>query len=131
LVVGSQTGKRINGQQIKTDAQTKADASSSQSAQGAPSSMTMELPTTAYNYTVERKDKLIYFTALLNGDADNFFGPVITKTPAKQDVTLSNIDQTTSGPATLEVSVQGVTMQAHKVRVVINGFEAGVFDFNN
>jgi hypothetical protein len=129
LIVGSQPGKRIDGQQSKSSSNT--DVSSSQSTQGSSTSMTMELPTSAYSYTVERRDKIVYFNALLNGEADNFFGPVISKTAAKQDVTLNSIDTLTSGPATLDVALQGVTTQAHKVRVVINGIEVGVIDFNN
>src|SRR5205085_6256188 len=131
LVAGSTPGLRVNGQQSKSSSTTSNDTSSEGAQQDAPTNMTMEAPTDAYSYTVERKDKLIYFTALLNGEADNFFGPVISKTAAKQDVTLSDINLNTSGPATLEVAVQGVTMQTHKVRVTVNGFEAGSLEFSN
>lgn len=132
LVVGSQPGRRINGQQSSKSASSmEGDVSISQSIQEASPKTTTESSTAAYSYTVERKDKIVYFNALLNGEADNFFGPVISKTPAKQDMTLSNIDSSTSGPATLDLALQGVTVQAHKVRVVINGFEVGVVDFNN
>jgi autotransporter-associated beta strand protein len=131
LVVGSEPGKRINGQQSKSASSMQWDESSMQSAQDTPAKTTMELPSEGFSYTVERKDRIIYFTALLNGEADNFFGPVVNKTPAKQDVTLSNIDSNTSVPATLEVSLQGVTMQAHKVKVIVNGYEVGMVDFAN
>jgi hypothetical protein len=131
LIVGSLPGKRINGQQNKSTSSLGGEASMSVSSQDDSPKLTMEPSTAAYSYTVERRDKIVYFNALLNGEADNFFGPVISKTPAKQDMTLSNIDASTSSDATLDLALQGVTMQAHKVRVVLNGFEVGVLDFNN
>jgi hypothetical protein len=82
-----------------------------------------------FAFTLERKERTVYFSALLNGDEDNFFGPVITATPVKQAFSLSGIDATTSGPAVLEVSLQGGTVQAHQVRVMFNGAEVGVMSF--
>jgi hypothetical protein len=82
-----------------------------------------------FDFTLERKERTVYFSALLNGDEDNFFGPVITATPVKQVFNLNGIDATSSGPATLEVSLQGGTVQAHQVRVAFNGSELGVMSF--
>ena len=128
LVVGSQPGKRINGPVGKV---TSASIESQTPGAGNDGDkMTLESPTTSYAYTLERKDRTIYFAALLNGDADNFFGSVVTSTPADQSLALSNIDQLTSGPATLELSLQGATQQAHKVRVLFNGTEVGVLSFD-
>jgi Peptidase family C25/Lamin Tail Domain len=84
-----------------------------------------------FAYTVERKDRSVYFSALLNGEGDNFFGPVITATPVKQSMSLRGIDTSSSNPATLEVSVQGGTVQSHQVRVEFNGTEVGVLSFTN
>lgn len=129
LIVGSQPGKRIDSRQGRGS--VEREVTSSLSAQRPSPKPPAEPSANAYLYTVERRDKIVYFNALLNGEADNFFGPVISKTAAKQDVTLSGIDETSLDPATLDVALQGVTAQAHKVRVVINGFESGVIDFSN
>src|ERR1044071_4845969 len=32
----------------------------------------------SFPYTVERKDRTLYFSGLKNGDTENFFGPVVT-----------------------------------------------------
>jgi hypothetical protein len=83
-----------------------------------------------FAYTWERKDRVFYFAALLNGEADNFFGPLILKTPVKQDLELTNIDPSATGPATLEVALQGLTVQPHEVRVMLNGADVGLMSFN-
>jgi hypothetical protein len=38
----------------------------------------------SFPYTVERRDRTIYFSSLLNGERENFFGPVITSVPLDQ-----------------------------------------------
>lgn len=123
LVAGSQPGRRINveGSNSSANAQNLKDEGIS---------MTQELPLTSYGYTVERKDRTIYFASLLNGDAENFFGAVITNTPTVQNLSLSNIDHTVSGPGTLEVALQGGTAKPHQVKVLFNGIEMGVMNFN-
>jgi hypothetical protein len=98
LIVGSQAGLRIK--QLK----------------GAG------FPTTATNFshTVERKDRTIYFSGLLNGDRENFFGAVIAGQPVEQTLTLTHVDPATTQSATLEIALQGVTSLAHRVTVFLN-----------
>jgi hypothetical protein len=83
---------------------------------------------------VERKDKTIYFSALRNGDTENFFGAVIGSQPVDQTLVLRNIDTGATG-AEIEVALQGVTDLPgigadHQVRVVLNGTDVGrlIFD---
>lgn len=83
----------------------------------------------SFAYSLERKERTVYFSALLNGDDDNFFGPVITATPVNQTFNLSGIDKWSPSPAMLEVSLQGGTVQPHQVRVMLNGNEVGVMSF--
>jgi hypothetical protein len=91
-----------------------------------------EPSTEGFNYTWERRDRIFYFAGLLNGDADNFFGPLIMGANAtKQELTINNLDKSVAGPAVLEVALQGLTAQAHQVRVSLNGAEVGVVNFNN
>jgi hypothetical protein len=94
--------------------------------------MKQEPSTVGFNYTWERKDRIFYFAGLLNGDADNFFGPLIMGANATgQELNINNLDKSVSGPATLEVALQGLTAGAHQVRVSLNGAEVGVVNFSD
>lgn len=73
-----------------------------------------------FPFTVERKDRTIYFSALKNGDAENFFGAVVASQPVDQALWIQHLDQTAQAGASLEVSLQGVTKLAHNVRVQLN-----------
>ena len=78
---------------------------------------------------VERKDRTLYFSALRNGEAENFFGPVVSPTQIDQSLTLTNL-ASTSAPAGLDVYLQGVTQGAHQARVTLNGTVLGMVTFN-
>ena len=86
-----------------------------------------------FSYTVERKERSIYFSALLNGEAENFFGRVVSSQPVEQSLPLQHLD-TTSSAAEVEVALQGVTdlggTEDHQVSVSLNGVFIGrmVFD---
>ena len=108
LVAGSEPGLRIN--------QATGKAKSGKSAASFP-------------YTVERKDRTIYFSALRNGEKENFFGAVIARNPVEQTLSLQHIDATAS-EAFLEVSLQGVSTVPHRVEARINGARAGEISFD-
>jgi hypothetical protein len=84
--------------------------------------------------TVERRERSIYFSALLNGEAENFFGSVITTTPVAQSLALSHIDTRARGGAEVEVALQGVTDlpggSDHSVSVMLNGAFIGRLAFD-
>jgi hypothetical protein len=82
-----------------------------------------------FNYTVERRDRTIYFSGLQNGEAENFFGNVISSTPSTQTLTVRNLRQEDAQTATLEVSLQGLTAGEHHVSVIYNGSNLGTLDF--
>jgi hypothetical protein len=84
---------------------------------------------TSYEYTVERKERLIYFSSLLNGDAENFFGRVINNTPHEQTLSVFHLHAGDS-ESRLEVAVQGATLTDHAVKVLVNENEAGVLSFS-
>src|SRR5262249_9430582 len=109
LTVAAQPGKRIT--QLKGDGATS--------------------PSSSFTQTIERRDRNIYFAALLNGERENFFGAVITNQAIDQTLTISHLDSNASLPATLEVSLQGVTMIGHRVNVELNDAAVGVLDFSN
>jgi hypothetical protein len=84
---------------------------------------------TSFPMTVERRDKMIYYSSLQNGDASNLFGPIITTTPVSQVLELRHLDGAASGPAQLEVALQGVSIMDHLVAVKVNGQDVGVMSF--
>ncbi|KAA0256656.1 MAG: hypothetical protein EDX89_00720 [Acidobacteria bacterium] len=89
-------------------------------------------PPASFPYTVERKDRTIYFAALVNnGDASNFFGPVVSPTPLTQTLTLGKLSPSAGGDWPLEVALQGVTTDVnHSVEVRLNGNVAGLVNFD-
>ena len=85
-----------------------------------------------FDYTIQIKERFVYFSALLNGDEENFFGRVISS-PVTQTLNVSNPDLAAAGPATLEFALQGVlntqTGASHSVSVSFNGVPIGSLDF--
>jgi hypothetical protein len=82
-------------------------------------------PATSYLADVERRDRTIYFAALLNGPADNFFGPPITDAPVTQTLEVSAPLVADGLTASLEVSLQGATLDPHDVQVSWAGTALG------
>ena len=107
LVIGTTAGKRI----VKL-------ASPANAATGG-----------SYLAVVERRDRTIYFSGLRNGERENFFGAVIGRDAVDQTLTLTHLDSRSLPAASLEVALQGVTNQAHSVKVEINGNYAGSVQF--
>ncbi len=89
------------------------------------------VPSGSFPMTLERRDRSVHFASLLNGPADNFFGPSIPAGGMNQTLQVTALDQSTpTAGAVLEVGVQGLTLQAHQVRVQLNGVELGTMSFN-
>lgn len=84
---------------------------------------------TNFQYTVERKDRSVYFSSLLNGDEENWFGQVIATNPASQTINTPNPDLSAAGPARLEVRLQGVSQNSHQVSVKFNETLVGNINF--
>lgn len=80
--------------------------------------------------TVERKDRTIYFSGLVNGeDNENWFGAFVTNSgETTQTVNAVNVDQ--SGRAHLSVKLQGVAAAEHYVAVRFNDLDLGTVEFN-
>jgi peptidase C25-like protein len=79
--------------------------------------------------TVERADKSVYFSALTNGDKENFFGAVVSSTPADQSLNLASVEHAQSKQASVEVTLQGVTFGRHQTKITLNGVELGSAEF--
>ncbi|HJQ25057.1 MAG TPA: C25 family cysteine peptidase [Blastocatellia bacterium] len=108
LVVGSEAGARVKT--VKGKGRKAIDASL---------------------FTAERKDRTIYFSALRNGEKENFFGDVVSKSPIEQSLNLAHVDNSSPAEATLEVTLQGVTELPHRVQVEFNGRRLGEMTFAN
>ncbi len=81
-------------------------------------------------YTVERKDRLIYFVPVLNGDQENYFGQVLGFSPVSQTINSPNRDLSAGGTAPLEIALQGANAGFHQISVEFNGVAIGSFLFN-
>jgi uncharacterized protein YidB (DUF937 family) len=88
----------------------------------------------SFDYTVERRERSIYFSALRNGDAENFFGRVVTAQPIEEKLEVSHLDGTSARAALLEVALQGVTTLPgpadHSVEVRLNGQALGRISYD-
>ena len=107
LVAGSRAGERVQSTPVQ---------------KGSPSPA-------SFQYTVQRKDRTVYFSGLRNGDRENFFGAVIAGNPVDQELTVQQLDEASREPALLDVSLQGVTLVGHQVRVMLNGTDVGTVSF--
>lgn len=82
-----------------------------------------------FPYAVERHDRNIYGGEIGNGEADNFFGPIVSSSAiATQTLVLPHVDTTASENATLTIAIHGVRGE-HVIDVAINGHAAGTLTF--
>jgi hypothetical protein len=84
----------------------------------------------SFSYSVERRDRTIYFSGLRNGERENFFGSVVGREAIVQSLALQHLDRSTSEQAQVEVSMQGVTTIPHRIWVNVNGSFVGEVLFN-
>jgi hypothetical protein len=89
------------------------------------------LGSSSFPYTEERKDRVIYFPNLNNGDEENWFGPIVSAVPVDQILNVQHLDPAPSEDALLEVSIQGGTDGPHRVKVFLNDVEVGEVVFEN
>ncbi len=80
--------------------------------------------------TAERKDKIYRVSSILNGARENWFGAVVNTTASNQTLNLSDIATDSGQTATLGVDLQGLTVAAHQVTVILNGTPIGQMSFN-
>src|ERR1700686_2236509 len=84
----------------------------------------------SFSYPIERKDKILFFQGLNNGEEENSFAPARANTPVDQSLLVQHLDQTVPALATLQVTLQGLTTTAHQVTVSLNGGYLGVVSFD-
>ena len=111
LTVGSKQGQRIGELKGGTAGET-ADAKS-------------------FRNVAVRRDRGLYASAILNGEAENWFGAVVGSSgQTMQDLTIYNPD-TNGGNARLSVKLQGLTNSEHLVGVRFNDLDLGAVNYSN
>ncbi|MDQ1636727.1 MAG: hypothetical protein QOF62_66 [Pyrinomonadaceae bacterium] len=83
----------------------------------------------SFDNTVEQRDRFNYFLNVLNGDAENFFGRVLSSLTVNQTITTSNPEATAAGPARLEIALQGVSILPHQVNIQLNNVALGSLNY--
>ncbi len=73
-----------------------------------------------YNQTFVREDKKIYLNQILNGEADNWFGDVVSSSFVDYKFNLSGIDRT-AGTRKMTIDFQGFSITQHSVELTLNG----------
>lgn len=74
-----------------------------------------------YQQTLLQRQRTSYLNDILNGDAENYWGNVITTSSnMTYNFTLSGVDQS-STLSTLEVKFQGYSATQHNIQVTLNG----------
>ena len=85
---------------------------------------------TSFATTVQWKPRVNYMSMIRNGDASNFFGPIVSADgPMEQAIATPNY-ATGAVAATLRVKLQGITSVPHAVRVELNGQLLGTMHYN-
>lgn len=102
LIVGAQNGKRMGTRILRPFAGNVVAKS--------------------YAQTFSQKNFNLYLSQILNGDANNFYGPVITNAGATINFNLPSVDFSVS-KSLLSVTIQGYSQFTHNIRVVLNGEE--------
>ena len=91
---------------------------------------TSQVLSESFEQTVELRERLLYFSGLLNGDTSNFFGQVINSRPVNQKLFVRHLSSATASASRIEIALQGVTWQDHVVSVLVNGLEVGSINFS-
>jgi parallel beta-helix repeat protein len=84
----------------------------------------------SFAFTIERRDRSVYFPALRNGDRENFFGAIILAQPINQSLNLPSVEAQAKQMATLRVGLQGVTGVTHSISLQLNGVPLAPITFD-
>ncbi len=84
--------------------------------------------TGSFMAATEIRERLTWFGAARNGDAEKFFGPAVHSQARTRTISAEGLDVAGSG-AQLEVALQGVTEVPHAVNVSLNGLSLGTLSF--
>jgi hypothetical protein len=112
LIVGTSNGKRIESKPLRN--------------------IGANVISRGYQQSWVRQERSMYLSGILNGDDGNFFGSVLisgsSTTPQNFNINVPSIDFSVA-KAHVEISLQGITINQHQVRVSLNGEEIGVMNW--
>lgn len=77
----------------------------------------------SYIQTFEKEERINYFSSILNGDEENFFGTLIQNNGATVTFNLTGIEAAQN--ISVALTLQGLTNSSHQTRIVLNDFELG------
>jgi len=86
--------------------------------------------TAGFLYDVQLKERFVYFSSLLNGAAENYFGGSLLTPPTTKVLKVTNLQTDSQATAFLRIGLQGSSMQAHLVNVLVNDVMVGTMSFN-
>jgi hypothetical protein len=108
LVNGKQKGLRLSPRPVRNQSETP----------------------TSFAAVAERRDRTVYFSSLTtNGDAENFFGPLVSPSATTVALAVDHLITTGEIDPQLTVKLQGVTEVPHTVAVTLNGTPAATLTF--
>lgn len=84
----------------------------------------------SFSGTMVRKYRTSYTSTLLNGDAENYYGDLVSPTRRDFVVTLPSVD-TTQSSISMTVRLQGAIATPHVVAVSLNGTSIGTMSGSN
>jgi uncharacterized repeat protein (TIGR01451 family) len=91
-----------------------------------PMSVGSNQPPASFTATVELQQHIIYFSALLTTNGENFFGALVSPTPVEQVLEVPHLNTASTQAPRLELALQGIiTAFPHDVTVVLNGTTLG------
>ena len=100
LIVGNSAGRRMASRSSRPSTSTVAS--------------------TSYRQSFFKKERVNYISSIRNGDAENYWGNVITSTASTFTFNLTGIDFS-SPVSTVEVKIQGLSTATHSVALALNG----------
>ena len=96
------------------------------------------ISTPGFLYEVQLKDRFVYFSSLLNGAAENYFGGLLLtppytpqNAPTTETLNVKNLQTDSQGTALLRVGLQGVSIQTHLVNVLVNDVLVGSLSYDS
>jgi hypothetical protein len=87
--------------------------------------------TAGFLYDVQLKERFVYFSSLLNGPAENYFGGLLLTPPVTKTLTVTNLQTDSLGTAFLKIGLQGTSLQPHLVNVLLNDVMVGSISFDS
>jgi hypothetical protein len=87
--------------------------------------------TAGFLYDVQFKERFVYFSSLLNGPAENYFGGSLLTPPITKTLKVTNLQTDSQGTAFLRIGLQGTSLQAHLVNVLVNDVMVGSMSYDS